>query len=373
MAKFRALWHAGGELVASPTAVQCRFQSLTDVQFAAQRRDNALAIEQLSTPQRSQSRQDIDLLLGSVLDGDFEVVRRIGAGSHADVYQGKQKSVGQRTVALKVLHRHYLQLPEADYRRAATGLQREADLLGNLHAACFVDVYRAGQVADGRPYIALEFAEGATLGATLADKKRLELSQLLDLVHQWAEGLGELHARGWVHRDITPNNAVLGKSVFGTTRLMIYDFGTATQITGRADRFKVGFDRDRPQGTAAYMSPEQAAGGIVDGRSDQFSLACIVYEALTGQRAFVGHTPSAAAVLNYLRGTEPIPSASLASLRPELPPEVGQTVHRALRRDPEQRHDSIVTFAQELEKASQAQGMEPTQTGIVGRLFSRFK
>ena len=206
-----------------------------------------------STPtDRRASRPEIDGLLGAVVDGDFEVQRLIGSGSHADVYQARQKSVGQRQVALKVLSRLYLGLPDGDRRRAATNLQREGELLGGLQASCFVDIYRTGSLVDGRPYIALEYAEGKTFAQLLQGGGRIELDLLVDLLHQWADGLAELHARGWVHRDVTPANAVIASTAYGTQRLMTYDLGTATQVTGRVDRFKVGHDRDRPPGTCRH-------------------------------------------------------------------------------------------------------------------------
>lgn len=289
---------------------------------------------------------------GTVLDGDFEVVRLVGTGSHADVYQARQKSLGQRIVALKVLSRLYLGLPEGDRRRAATMLQREGELLGGLHASCFVDVYRAGTLADGRPYIALEFAEGRTLASLLQGGERLELDVLVDLLHQWADGLAELHDRGWVHRDVTPANAVLADTGQGTLRLMTYDLGTATQKTERADRFRVGHDKDRPPGTPAYMSPEQAAGGVVDGRSDQFALASIAYEALAGTRAVMVTATGLMPLLEYLRGTKPIPLQPLGVLRPDLPSEVEVVLHRALDRDPARRYADVRRFVTALARAS---------------------
>ena len=291
-------------------------------------------------------------MIGTVIDGDFEVVRLLGGGSHADVYQASQRSVGNRTVALKILSRLYLGLNESDVRRAAASLLGEADLLGGLHAACFVDVYRTGVLADKRPYIALEFAEGKTLASLTAEGERLPLAQVVDLLHQWAEGLAELHARGWVHRDLTPANVAVSETVFGTQRIQTYDFGTATQISSRADRHRVGYDRDRPAGTPAYMSPEQAAGGVVDGRSDQYALAAIAYELLTGLRPLVVETQGAAAQLDALRGTAPIPSKPLGPLRPDLPKAVEQAIHTALDRDPDRRHASVQRFVQVLERAA---------------------
>lgn len=313
-------------------------------------RSRPVAGDPLLPPARRTSRVDIDPLLGCVIDGDFEVVRLIGTGSHADVYLARQRSVGQRTVAVKVLGRLFQQLSEGDRRRGVQTLQREGDLLGGLHAACFVDVYRAGMVQEGRPYIALEFAEGKTLVQVAREKPALD--QVVDLLHQWAEGLAELHERGWVHRDVTPANAVVAETVFGTQRLMTYDLGTATQATGRPDRFRAGWERERPPGTAAYMSPEQAAGAVVDGRSDQFALAAIGFEALAGVRHIMVPTPGLPALLEYLRSGGEIPVESLHALRPDLPPAVGDVLHRALSREPERRFPDVRQFAEALVQAA---------------------
>lgn len=325
--------------------------------------------QQHVTP-RSSSRTGLDALIGQVIDREFEVVKVLGTGSHADVYFARQLSLGNREVALKVLSRLYLTLPEMDFRRASQALQREGQLLGELHAGCFVDVYCAGTLPDQRPYIALELVEGKMLSELVDKDARMAPELLLDLLQQWADGLAELHGRGWVHRDVTPRNAMVETTNFGTRRLMTYDFGTATQITGRPDRFRMGWDRDRPAGTAAYMSPEQAGGGVVDGRSDQFALAAIAYELLSGVRAIRAEGTSAAAVLQYLRGQAAIPVQPLQELRPDLPIAVANVIHAGLDRLPERRFDDVEAFVHALTGAFQdAPGHTPRAPGLFGRLF----
>jgi serine/threonine-protein kinase len=323
-------------------------------------------------PLRRASRTSVDLLLGQLVDGEFEVQNHVGQGSHADVYRAVQRSVANRVVALKVLSRHYLSLSESDFRRAAQTLQREGELLGGLHAACFVNVYRTGVLPDNRPYIALEFAEGKTLAQLIHGGKRLPVPLVIGVLHQWAEGLAELHARGWVHRDVTPANAVVSDTVFHTERLQVYDFGTASQVTGRPDRFRTGYDRDRPQGTAAYMSPEVAQGSVVTGASDQFQLAAMAYEFLAGARPVQVGSAGNNALLDYLRGAGPIPVRPLSELRPDLPAAVGEAVARALQRDPEQRFAGVQHFVEALTAACQGAEPEPAAApGLVERLLAR--
>ena len=323
-----------------------------------------------SLPSSRPSRSGSDPIVGTVLDGDFEVIALAGSGSHADVFSAKQRSVGNRRVALKILARPYLSLKEADFRKAAAALVREGELLGALHAPCFVDVYRTGFLPDHRPYLAEEFAEGRALSDVCSAGPRLRDDQVGDLISQWADGLAEMHLRGWVHRDVTPANVVVSETVFGTMRIQVYDFGTATQISGRMDRHRVGFDLDRPVGTPAYMSPEQATGGLVDGRSDQYALAAIAYELLTGVRALSIDVQRAQPLLDYLRGNGTIPCKPLSSLRPDLPFAVQQVLHRGMERSADKRFETAIELARQLSAALAGVDLPKTSgTSWVSRLW----
>lgn len=315
-----------------------------------------------------------DPIIGTVLDGDFEVVALVGSGSHADVFSARQRSVGNRTVALKILARAYLSLKEADFRKAAAALVREGELLGALHSQCFVDVYRTGFLSDHRPYLAEEFAQGPALCDLTAGGKRMKEAQVADLVGQWAEGLAELHMRGWVHRDVTPANVIVSDTVFGHQRILTYDFGTATQVSVLADRHRAGFDAERPVGTPAYMSPEQAVGAAIDGRADQYALAAIAYELLTGVRvlSIEAHRPQQ--LLEYLRGNGALPVQPLSSLRPDLPITVQLVLHRALERQPEKRFETAMDFARNLKAALAGVAIaEARGDSWLGRLFGGAK
>lgn len=298
---------------------------------------------------RGAARAGAEALVGAILDGDFELVELVGQGSHGEVYAARQRSVGQRRVAVKVLSTLYGSLPEGDVRRAAQAMQREAELLGSLRSACFVAVYRTGLTADKRPYFAMEWAEGQTIAQLLRRDQRVTRRVVADIVQQWAAGLGELHDRGFVHRDVAPGNCVVSlvgtRETAASVAVKSYDLGTASQIHGTADRFRVGWERERPQGTPAFMAPEQAQGGVVDGRADQFALAAIVYELLSGQRVVPTSSQRAADVLEYLRGDHDLPHRPLDTLRSDLGGDVVEAVHRALRRDPQQRFADIRIFA----------------------------
>lgn len=314
----------------------------------------------VDAPARRSSRVDLQAAIGQVMDGDFELLRAIGSGSHADVFLASQRSVGGRQVAIKALSYLYLKLPERDVKKAAQALQREAELLGRLRSPCYVDIYRCGAMADGRPYIAMQLAEGATLQQVMAglnaSGKRMTADRVAEVIGQWANGLSELHALGWVHRDITPANAAVCDNPNGVLQLLTYDLGAATQVTDKADRHRVGWDKDNPAGTPAYMAPEQARGDVVDGRADQYSLACIAYELLTGTRAVAVGATRAAAVLDILRSTQEIPVQALSSLRPDLSISATRVLNKALAREPAQRFDDVRGFAQALSAALHQEG-----------------
>ncbi len=330
-----------------------------------------------STPaskrRRRGSRSELDPILGQIIDGEFVIDRPIGSGSHADVFLARQRSVGDRPIALKVLCRPYLSLREPDFRRAVIALLREGKLLGALHAPCFIDIIRTGVLDDGRPYIAMEYAHGPNLADVMDEKKDLGLTVIRDILLQLGEGLAELHGMGYVHRDITPANLLLTHANETTTRVRMVDFGTVTKISGRPDRYRVGYDLDHPLGTPAYMAPEQATGGVVDGRADQFAVAGIVYEALTGRRVISQSEPGARGMLMSLRADTPLPEARLSQLRTDLPSGVADVIDTALRRQPEDRHPDMDTFVRAFRAAVDGDPIRSgrRRSGLLGRLLGR--
>ena len=322
----------------------------------------------VSSPRRRSSRTELDPILGSTIANDFVIERPLGSGSHADVFLARQKSVGDRKVAVKVLCRPYLSLRESDLRRAATALVREAAVLGQMRSPCFVSFHTTGVLADTRPYVVLEYVEGETLQAILARQGTLPASETVVLALQLAAGLAELHGLGHVHRDVTPANLLLGTGPLGEPRLKMIDFGTVTRISERADRFRVGYDLEHPLGTASYMAPEQARGDIVDGRADQFALAAIVYECLSGRRALEVGLATQRGMLEFLRSDAPIPTVGPASLA--KPPEAMlAVVLRALDRDPARRYADIRAFARSLRDSMQQGDPGRDGPGLFSRLF----
>ncbi len=257
------------------------------------------------------------------LVGRYEIRERVGEGAMADVYRAWDPHI-QRELAIKVLK------PEFRARREYAGrFLREAKAAGALSHPNIVTIYDVGE-AGGFPYIAMELLDGQPLDAAVQGQ-RLELETVLAVGVQLAEALRYAHGAGVVHRDIKPSNIMLGRD---GRSVKILDFGIArvAEALGRAEleggRTQVG----QVLGTPRYMSPEQALGQEIDGRSDLFSAGVVLYELLTGKKAFAG--ASAATLALQITQAEP---AALGEVAPETPRGLQFIVTKLMAKRPERR------------------------------------
>ena len=276
--------------------------------------------------------------------GPYEVLALLGAGGMAEVYRARDTRLG-RDVALKVVNETLGKDTELLAR-----LEREAKLGGSLNHPNVVAVYDVG-LHDGSPYFVTELLQGETLRQRLA-KGALPLSTALDWGSQMAQGLAAAHERGVIHRDLKPENVFVTKD--GHVKLL--DFGIAK--LAEAARAATTPSRDglmdptaSPSGsttgtgmvlgTPGYMSPEQVRGDPVDTRTDFFSLGSVLYELLSGHRAFPAGpvVESGYAILH--NEPEALPST--------VPPQIAQVVHRCLEKDPARRFQSARDLAFNLE------------------------
>jgi TolB-like protein/cytochrome c-type biogenesis protein CcmH/NrfG len=278
-----------------------------------------------------------------------------------EVYRGKDVRLG-RDVAVKVISPERVGDPRLRRR-----FELEARAASVLNHPSIVTVYDVGET-NGVPWIAMEWVEGETLRHALGGGP-LPLRPALQLARQIAEGLAVAHAKGIVHRDLKPANVMITADGRGK----ILDFGLARQTTSAAQELLSQADTlESPSdsatregailGTVGYMSPEQASGRPADFRSDQFSFGVLVYEMLSGQRAFARPTPveTLAAVIR----DEPVP---LAELRPGLPPRLEGVLATCLAKRPEDRFASTRELAGALEALSSGSAAvleSPTQSGI---------
>src|ERR1700680_804268 len=223
--------------------------------------------------------------LATALADRYRIERELGAGGMATVYLA-QDLKHHRPVAIKVLH-------------AALGPERflrEIEISARLHHPHIVPLYDSGE-ADGPPYYVMPQVEGESLRDRLKREKQLPLDDALLIAREVADALSYAHSRGVIHRDIKPENILLESG-----HAVVTDFGIARAITAAGGEQLTG--TGMAIGTPTYMSPEQAAGGEeLDGRSDLYSLSCVLYEMLAGQPPFTG--PTAQSIVNQHLTAEP--------------------------------------------------------------------
>jgi serine/threonine protein kinase len=263
----------------------------------------------------------------------YKIVSQLGAGGMGEVYLAEDTRL-RRKVAIKTIAPE-LTLDERGLRR----FEHEAHAASALNHPNILTIYEFGQ-AEGMRFIASEFIEGATLRKKI-ENGRLELHVTIDIAIQIASALAAAHDCGIVHRDIKPENVIVRTD--GLVKVL--DFGIAKlgekriDETIRRNASAVTSSISEPGmvlGTAKYMSPEQARGIEVDARSDIFSLGSVIYELVTGRAAFEGATASD--VIAEILKVDPPPPLEFA---PDLPQEVERVLSKALRKDRENRYQSV--------------------------------
>jgi len=264
----------------------------------------------------------------------YQIQGEIGRGMMGVVYRALDPALG-RVVALKTVHSIF-PLPAEQQKTFEERFLSEARVAAGLSHPAIVTVHDVGRYPEsGALFIAFEYLQGQTL-AELTAAGALEWREAFRITGRLAEALQHAHARGVVHRDIKPGNVM----VLPTGDPKIMDFGiakiTSSQLTAAGEFF----------GTPSYMSPEQALGESVDGRSDIFSLGSMTYLMLTGMKAF--DATSVPAVLNKVARNEPPPPSRFA---PGLPADVDVIVMRALAKRPAERYPDGRTMAEDIEDA----------------------
>jgi eukaryotic-like serine/threonine-protein kinase len=286
--------------------------------------------------------------------GPYEILAPLGAGGMGEVYRARDTRLG-REVAVKMLPEHLSSSQEARER-----FDREAKAISSLSHPNICTLFDVGDL-DGAGYLVMELVEGETLAARL-ERGALKREEALRVAAQVADGLEKAHRKGIVHRDLKPGNLVLSK---GSVKIL--DFGVAKLREEAADSAAgagawnrgpgTGFlptaapTRTTPLttsgavlGTMQYMAPEQLEGRPVDHRADLFSLGAVLYEMITGKRAFEG--ASQASVIAAIMERDPRP---VSDLSPGSPPELDRLIRRCLAKDPDERWQSALDLKSELE------------------------
>lgn len=308
----------------------------------------------------SASRSNADELApGALFDRRFEVLSVLGEGGMGRVYQVRDRTVGNRVLALKLIRRELASRAEF----------RERFLSEIKHAQEFVhenvnQVRDSGETAQGKLYFTMDFVEGESLRSLLDREGRLAPQHAVEIARQLLRGLASGHQRGLVHADVKPANLMLASRTartpanpFGVS-VRLLDFGIASSAAAFSER--------SISGTPTYMSPEQAQGQRLDGRSDLFAVGVLLYEMLSGERPFAGTT-----VRSVMKSVLEVDVRPLVDGLRELDPRLKAVLRTALEKDREKRFQNASEFVAALDQAMlvETPARLPTWSKVAGVLL----
>lgn len=302
---------------------------------------------------REQGLENSKLASNRVIANHYEVIERIGAGGMSTVYKVRHLHLN-RTYALKLLQK----VDKDSLQR----FQQEGKASSLLEHPNIVSIHDFG-VTDEQPYMLMDFCEGKSLSQLIKEEGRLEPGRAIFLFEQLASALSHAHSRGVVHRDVKPSNIMVVCEADGTERAILVDFGIAKliplenieeqqKLTQTGDVF----------GTPLYMSPEQCLGHAIDARTDIYSLACVLYEALTGSPPFAGDSVYEIVYKQINDAPKPFPDELLKT---QFGRNLEILVLKGMAKLPQNRHLFALEMAVEL-KQSVCPG------GLIGKLRSFF-
>jgi TolB-like protein len=252
-----------------------------------------------------------------------------------------------RQVAIKLLH------PELGAAVGADRFHREIKIATGLSHPSILPAFDSGQAPDGRLFYVMPFVDGESLRTRLQRERQLSVEDAIRITAQIASGLQYAHTRNIIHRDVKPENILLQG-----TETVIADFGIARAVSGAASADSIT-QTGMTIGTPQYMSPEQATGDrAIDGRADQYSLACVTYEMLAGQPPFVAPSLQALA-MKHINEAAPL----ISTIRPSIPDELEDVILRALAKVAADRWPTVEQYAEALTKVAMTSGTWARRTG----------
>jgi Tol biopolymer transport system component/predicted Ser/Thr protein kinase len=277
--------------------------------------------------------------------GPYEVLTPLGAGGMGEVYRARDTRL-DRTVAVKILPSHLSNDPTLRQR-----FEQEAKAVSSLNHPHICALYDVGH-QDGTEFLIMEYLEGETLARQL-EKGALPLVQVLKYGVEIADALDKAHRQGIIHRDLKPGNIMITKSGaklldFGLAKAAV-PLATGMTLTAAVTRTTPVTQPGTIVGTFQYMSPEQIEGKELDSRSDIFSFGAVLYEMLTGERAFQGK--SQLSVASAILEKEPAP---ISTIKPLTPPALDRAIRRCLAKDPEDRWQTARDLLLELKWIAEA-------------------
>jgi serine/threonine protein kinase len=277
-----------------------------------------------------------DVLLGTTI-GVYRVARLLGIGGMGRVYKGVHPTIGSR-VAIKVLSREC-----SDRRDLVDRFFAEAKAVNLIRHEGIVNVLDLAMLPDGRPYIIMEYLDGAPLASLIehgiATQVALPLGGVARMAAEVLDALGAAHAKGIVHRDLKPDNVYIAPS----GRPKVLDFGIAKLSDVNNASTRTG----SLLGTPHYMSPEQAAGRVVDHRADIYAIGVLLFECATGRKPFL-----ADALFDLLKMHVEVAPPSPRALRPDMPPELEHVILTALAKAPDHRFATAMAMSVALQHAT---------------------
>jgi len=275
-----------------------------------------------------------------ILNGQFQILRKIGTGGMGSVYNASQPEMN-RTVAVKILHAKL-----KNRKDLVSRFRREARAMSHLTHPNTVKVFMYGELETGELYIVMEYLEGRNLNQVVRREGPLTTQRAIPVLIQVCGALEEAHQLGMVHRDLKPENIFLTTSGGMKDFAKVLDFGLA-KVTERELRpgSIMLTQEGMVFGTPEFMSPEQAQGMTLDHRSDIYSLAIILYEALTGKLPFDGRSS-----MEYIQLHVTKPPIPLDERLPDktFPAGLGTVIAKALQKEPQDRWSSAAEFAEAL-------------------------
>ena len=342
---------------------QCSSDIGDDSKFCKECGSNITSVEE-SQPQFTKTLESPAFVLdqGKVLADRYEILEKIGEGGMGEVWLAVDKNL-DRQVAIKILPAAFSEDPERLAR-----FEREAKLLAALNHTNIAAIHGLEE-SDAQRFLVLELAEGETLKKKL-DKGPLEVDEALDLCRQITGGLEAAHEKGIIHRDLKPGNIMVSPN----GQIKILDFGLAKAFAEETTDTGIDIEKSptitaqmtKPGvvlGTAAYMSPEQARGRAVDKRTDIWAFGCVLYECITGIRAFGGETVSDS--LAHILKSEP----DWTKLPSNTPTTTRTLLRHCLQKDPRRRLHDIADARIEIEEAESSSirsGIDPDSRTTAG-------
>jgi serine/threonine protein kinase len=290
------------------------------------------------------------------LPPDIECIESIGVGGMGAVYKARNRRTGA-WMAVKVL------LPKhAADEKAVQRFVREANILAGISHRHIVSVDGAGVTANGLPYILMELLPGMPLDQCLAAGGPASPQEVIEVLSQCADALGHAHKRGIVHRDLKPSNIMININDRGIMTTKLLDFGICKQFEGKPDLRLT--DTGQVLGTPLYMSPESVLGSELDGRSDIYSLGCLMHELLAGKPPFFA-TDAYKVLAQQIKD----PAPDLNSFRSDIPPALKRIIERMMEKRCEDRYQSMDDLLKDLHELRESGNVPKRLTGRQKRLI----